>query len=94
MQLAGAGAYVSFVVGGAVAALTGFSYARLSVMIPSRGGTASFLDRAFGTRFVGPLNLLLLWLSYFVMLGLYAVAFGSYMAALLGLDPNGFSPAQ
>ena len=36
----------------------------------------------------GPLNLLL-WLSYFVMLGLYAVAFGAYLAALLGLDPNG-----
>ena len=88
VQLAGAGAYVSFVVGGVVAALTGFSYARLSVMIPSRGGTASFLDRAFGTGIAGPLNLLL-WLSYFVMLGLYAVAFGSYMAALLGLDPNG-----
>ena len=36
----------------------------------------------------GPLNLLL-WLSYFVMLGLYAVAFGANLAALLGLDPNG-----
>lgn len=32
---------------------------------------------------------LLLWLSYFVMLGLYAVAFGAYLAALLGLDGSG-----
>ncbi len=88
VQVAGGGAYVSFVVGGAVAALTGVSYARLSVLVPSRGGTASYLDRAFGMAVAGPLNLLL-WLSYFVMLGLYAVAFGSYMAALLGLDPNG-----
>ena len=52
------------------------------------GGTATFLDRAFGIGVAGPLNLLL-WLSYFVMLGLYAVAFGAYLAALLGLDPNG-----
>ena len=88
VQLAGAGAYLSFVVGGAVAALTGWSYARLSVTVRSRGGTAAFLDRAFGTRIAGPLNLLL-WLSYFVMLGLYAVAFGSYLAALLGVDPDG-----
>ena len=88
VQVAGAGAYVSFVVGGVVAALTGFSYARLSVVIRSRGGTAAFLDRAFGIDVAGPLNLLL-WLSYFVMLGLYAVAFGAYLAALLGLDPNG-----
>ena len=87
VQVAGAGAYVSFVVGGAVAALTGCSYARLSVRIRSRGGTAAFLDRAFGSKIAGPLNLLL-WLSYFVMLGLYAVAFGSYLAVLVGLDPG------
>jgi amino acid transporter len=88
VQIAGAGAYLSFVVGGVVAGLTGWSYSLLSVRIRSRGGTAVFLDRAFGTRVAGPLNLLL-WLSYFVMLGLYAVAFGAYLAALLGLDAHG-----
>ncbi|MFR9727804.1 APC family permease [Saccharopolyspora sp. MS10] len=88
VQLAGAGAYLSFVVGGVVAALTGWSYALLSVRFRDRGGTATFLDRAFGTKVAGPLNLLL-WLSYFVMLGLYAVAFGSYLAALLGLPASG-----
>ena len=88
VQLAGGGAYLSFVAGGIVAALTGWSYSLLSVRIRSRGGTATFLDRAFGTSIAGPLNLLL-WLSYFVMLGLYAVAFGAYLAALLGLDANG-----
>ncbi len=88
VQVAGAGAYLSFVVAGTVAALTGVSYARLSVALRSRGGTTTFLDRAFGRRIAGPLNLLL-WLSYFVMLALYAVAFGAYFAALLGLDPNG-----
>ncbi|WP_206306463.1 APC family permease [Streptomyces malaysiense] len=85
VQVAGAGAYVSFLVGGIVAALTGVSYALLSVRVRSRGGTAAFLDQSFGTRVAGPLNLLL-WLSYFVMLGLYAVAFGSYLTALLGLS--------
>ncbi len=88
VQLAGAGAYLSFLVGGVAAALTGSSYARLSVSVRSRGGTAAFLDRAFGTAIAGPLNLLL-WLSYFVMLSLYAIAFGAYFAALLGLDTNG-----
>lgn len=88
VQIAGSGAYLSFVAGGVVAALTGFSYALLSVRIRNRGGTAIFLDKCFGTAIAGPLNVLL-WLSYFVMLGLYAVAFGSYAAALLGLDPTG-----
>ena len=40
VQIAGAGAYLSFVAGGVVAALTGWSYAVLSVRIRSRGGTA------------------------------------------------------
>ena len=84
VRIAGGGAYLSFLVGGVVAALTGRSYSALSVRVRSRGGTAVFLDRAFGMNVAGPLNLLL-WLSYFVMLGLYAVAFGAYMAALLGL---------
>ena len=53
---------------------------------PRRHGV--FLDKCFGTAIGGPLNVLL-WLSYFVMLGLYAVAFGSYGAALLGVDPDG-----
>jgi amino acid transporter len=88
VQLAGAGAYLSFLVGGLVAALTGWSYSRLTVQIRSRGGTAAFLDRAFGTNVAGPLNLLL-WLSYFVMLGLYAIAFGAYVAALAGAGPGG-----
>ncbi|WP_082958476.1 APC family permease [Mycobacterium sp. E3198] len=88
VQLAGAGAYLSFVAGGVIAALTGRSYALLSVRLRSRGGTAFFLDKCFGTAIAGPLNVLL-WLSYFVMLGLYAVAFGSYAAALLGVDPAG-----
>lgn len=88
VQIAGAGAYLSFVAGGVIAALTGRSYALLSVRVRSRGGTAFFLDKCFGTRVAGPLNVLL-WLSYFVMLGLYAFAFGSYGAALLGADPDG-----
>src|SRR5450759_69313 len=48
VQVAGAGAYLSFLVGGGVAALTGWSYARLSVLVRSRGGTAAYLDRHFG----------------------------------------------
>ncbi len=88
VQIAHAGAYLSFVVGGVIAAITGRSYALLSVRIRSRGGTAVFLDKCFGTKIAGPLNVLL-WLSYFVMLGLYAVAFGSYGAALLGAAPDG-----
>ena len=50
VQIAGGGAYLSFVVGGIVAALTGWSYSLLSVRIRSCGGTVVFLDRALARK--------------------------------------------
>jgi len=83
VQLANGGTPLAFALAGAVALLTAYSYARLSVAYPSRGGTVTFLDRAFGSGMVtGSLNVLL-WLSYVVMLSLYAYAFGSYGATFL-----------
>jgi amino acid transporter len=78
VQLAHGGAPLGFLLGGIVALLTAYSYARLSATFPSQGGTVTFLDRAFRPGIlVGGLNVLL-WLSYIIMLSLYAYAFGSY----------------
>ncbi len=83
VQLAHGGTPVAFALAGVVALLTAYSYAKLSVAYPSRGGTVTFLDRSFGAgMFTGSLNVLL-WLSYVVMLSLYAFAFGSYGATFL-----------
>jgi amino acid transporter len=83
VQSAHGGTPVAFALAGMVALLTTYSYAKLSTAYPSRGGTVTFLDRAFGSgMFTGSLNVLL-WLSYIVMLSLYALAFGSYGAVFL-----------
>ena len=89
VQLAKGGTPVAFALAGGVALLTAYSYAKLSAAYPSRGGTVKFLDRAFGVGMVtGSLNVLL-WLSYVVMLSLYAFAFGSYGATFL---PEAWQP--
>ena len=89
VQLAKGGTPVAFALAGGVALLTAYSYAKLSATYPSRGGTVKFLDRAFGVgMFTGSLNVLL-WLSYVVMLSLYAFAFGSYGATFL---PEAWQP--
>jgi amino acid transporter len=89
VQLSHGGTPVAFALAGGVALLTTYSYAKLSVAYPSRGGTVTFLDRAFGSgMFTGSLNVLL-WLSYVVMLSLYALAFGSYGATFL---PEAWQP--
>jgi amino acid transporter len=80
-QLARGGAPIAFAIAGVVALATAYSYARLSVAYPSQGGTVAFLDRAFGPGLLtGTMNILL-WISYIVMLSLYAYAFGSYGAS-------------
>ncbi|MEZ4572320.1 MAG: APC family permease [Thermomicrobiales bacterium] len=83
VQLAHGGTPIAFTIAGIVALLTTYSYVKLTVAFPGQGGTVTFLDRAFGSGSItGSLNVLL-WLSYIIMLSLYAYAFGSYGAALL-----------
>lgn len=88
VELAKGAAPVAFVVAGGVALLTARSYAQLSVAMPSRGGTSTYLNQVFGDGvLIGGLNVLL-WVSYVVMLSLYAAAFASYVVALLPGEPN------
>ncbi len=82
---------LAFLVGGAVAALTAFSYAKLSVLYESAGGTVAFVDGVFGVRdLTGSLNIVL-WAGYIATTALYATAFGNYAASLMtgGEQPGG-----
>ncbi len=89
VQLAHGGAPIAFAIAGFVALVTSYSYTKLSVTLPSQGGTVSFLDSAFGPGLMtGSVNILL-WLSYVVMLSLYSYAFGSYGAAFF---PSSIEP--
>jgi amino acid transporter len=82
VQLSEGGAPVAFLIAGIVALVTSYSYSKLSVAFPGKGGTVSFLDKAFGSGlFTGSMNILL-WLSYIIMLSLYSFTFGSYGAEL------------
>jgi amino acid transporter len=82
VQLTRGAAPVAFLFAGLVALVTSYAYTRLSVTYPNEGGTVAFLDNAFGPGlFTGAMNILL-WISYIVMLSLYAYAFGSYGSAL------------
>jgi amino acid transporter len=82
VQLTHGAAPIAFLIAGLVALVTSYSYTRLSVTYPNEGGTVAFLDNAFGPGFfTGAMNILL-WISYIVMLSLYAYAFGSYGSAM------------
>lgn len=78
VSLAKGGTPIAFLMAGGLALLTSYSYVKLSINYPDRGGTVKFINQGFGqTIFSGAINNLL-WLSYIIMLSLYASAFGSY----------------
>jgi len=78
VSLGQGGTPVSFLIAGIIALVTSYSYVKLSLSYPDRGGTVKFINQGFGKGiFSGGINNLL-WVSYIIMLSLYASAFGSY----------------
>ena len=47
---AGSETYVAFILGGFIALLSGYSYAKLAACFPEAGGLASYFDHAFGSE--------------------------------------------
>lgn len=83
VSLAKGGTPIAFLLAGIIALLTSYSYVKLSLTYPDSGGTVKFINQGFGKSiFSGTINNLL-WISYIIMLSLYASAFGSYAPNLL-----------
>ena len=78
VSIAHGGTPIAFIFAGLLALITSYSYVKLSLKYPDRGGTVKFINQGFGVSiFSGAINNLL-WVSYIIMLSLYASAFGSY----------------
>ena len=87
-QVAGNAMWMSFAVGGVVALLSTYSYAKLGATFPSTGGAVSFLVKSFGDGvFAGGMNLFM-WAGYIISLALYAMAFGHYAATFITTTPS------
>jgi amino acid transporter len=87
-QAAGNAMWLAFAVGGVVALLSTYSYAKLGATFPSAGGAVHFLVKGFGDGVLaGGLNLFML-AGYIISLALYATAFGSYAATFIAPTPS------
>ena len=72
-QVAGNAMWLSFAVGGVVALLSTYSYAKLGATFPSAGGAVHFLVKSFGDGVLaGGMNLFM-WVGYIISLALYAI---------------------
>jgi amino acid transporter len=87
-EAAGNAMWLAFAIGGVVALLSTYSYARLGATFPSAGGAVHFLVKSFGDGILaGGLNLFM-WAGYIISLALYASAFGSYAATFVTEKPS------
>jgi amino acid transporter len=84
--VAGSAVWVSFLLGGLICLLQGYSFAKLGTRYPSRGGTLEYIMRGFGPGHLTGTATWLLLLSVIVVAAMVAVSFGGYGAALVGGD--------
>ena len=77
-EIAGNLMYVSFIIAGLLALLSGYSYSKLSAEFPSAGGPVIFLIKGFGMGVTSGFFNILLWFGYVFVLCLYSYAFASY----------------
>ena len=62
--IAGNVVYISFIIGGTIALLSTYSYAKLATRYPSAGGPVEFLVRGFGDGVLSGGFNFLLWIGY------------------------------
>ncbi len=89
VALSGHAAPIAFALGGGVALLTGFSYARLGLTYHSDGGSFTYLEHAFAHRNISGIGGWLLLAGYIGTLALYAYTFGVYGTAMFGQNVHG-----
>jgi amino acid transporter len=77
-EVAGAAVWLSFVLAGVIAALQGYSFARLGARYPSAGGLLEYVNQSFG---IGHVATAVAWLTFsanIIVTAMVAVSFGSY----------------
>jgi len=86
--IAGNLVWVSFLLGGGIALLSGYSLAKLASIYPSRGGIVEYLVQCYGEGiFSGSLSVLF-YLSAMVAIAMVAKTFGTYLAMMVHLSLN------
>jgi amino acid transporter len=80
--IAGAAVWVSFLIGGIIALLQGYSFSKLGARYPSSGGMIAWIVRGYGPGlFTGGL-VMLGYFSVLVVTAMVAVSFGNYATSL------------
>jgi amino acid transporter len=89
--LAGSAVWISFLIAGIIAILTGYSYGKLGARYPSAGGVIEYLIQGFGSGVFSGSVSILYYFAQIISISMLAVSFGIYGAPLLfGADASPF----
>ena len=86
--IAGSATWISFLIAGGVAFLSGYSMARLGARYPAAGGIVEYLTQGYGVGLVSGALSILLYISALVALAMVAKTFGSYAVAMMPVDAS------
>ncbi len=82
---------VSFLIGGIVALLCGYSLGKLAIAFPSRGGIIEYLVQSYGKGFFSGSLGVLFYLAQLVALAAVAKSFGTYAATFMNSGVSAFN---
>jgi amino acid transporter len=77
-EVAGAAVWLSFLIAGAIAALQGYSFAKLGARYPSAGGLLEYVNRGFGEGHIATVVAWLVYIANGIVTAMVALSFGSY----------------
>ncbi len=86
--IAGNLVWISFLMGGVIALLSGYSLAKLATIYPSRGGIVEYLVQCYGEGIFSGSIAVLFYLSAMVAIAMVAKTFGTYLAAMTGMQAS------
>jgi len=82
--IAGSLVWISFILGGIIALLSGYSLAKLAASYPSRGGIVEYLVQCYGEGIFSGSVAVLFYLSAIVAIAMVAKTFGTYASVMIG----------
>ena len=91
-EVAGSAVWLSFVLAGIIAALQGYSFARLGARYPSAGGLLEYLNQGYGPGHVATVTAWLTFMANILITAMVAVSFGSYASS--AVDAEGSTPVK
>jgi amino acid transporter len=81
-EVAGAAVWLSFALAGMIAALQGYSFAKLGARYPSAGGLLEYVNQGFGPGHVATVTAWLTYAANAIVTAMVAVSFGSYASSI------------